>query len=52
MFARLFEVLFAPKYPKSYTGRHRAPARFRPEVPAIPAQPAASMPQGGLAELA
>lgn len=36
MFARFVGALFAPKYPKFYTGRHRAPARFRVGVPRIP----------------
>ena len=29
MIIRLMGALFAPKYPKFYTGRHRAPAWFR-----------------------
>ncbi len=29
MIARFMGALFAPKSPKFYTGRHRAPARFR-----------------------
>lgn len=32
MITKLMDSLFAPKYPKSYTGRHRAPARFTVSV--------------------
>jgi hypothetical protein len=28
MIVRLMGSLFAPKYPRFYTGRHRAPMRF------------------------
>lgn len=33
MIIRLMGTLFAPKYPRFYTGRHRAPMRLR--TPAI-----------------
>jgi hypothetical protein len=29
MIANLFNALFAPKQPRGYTGRHRAPALLR-----------------------
>ena len=30
---RLMGAMFAPKYPRHYTGRHRAPARLWPGIP-------------------
>ena len=30
MLTRWMGALFAPKYPKHYTGRHRAPRLWRP----------------------
>jgi hypothetical protein len=34
MFRRLISAIFAPKYPRHYIGRHRAPGRW----PSIPRQ--------------
>jgi hypothetical protein len=28
MIGRLFGAVFTPKYPRNYTGRHRAPGRW------------------------
>ena len=33
MFLRLIGAVFAPKYPRHYTGRHRAPGRLWPAIP-------------------
>ncbi len=33
MLLRLMGAMFAPKYPRHYTGRHRAPARLWPGIP-------------------
>jgi hypothetical protein len=30
MINRLFGAVFTPKYPRNYTGRHRAPGRWIP----------------------
>jgi hypothetical protein len=33
LIVRLIGAVFGPKYPRHYTGRHRAPGRFWPGVP-------------------
>jgi hypothetical protein len=36
MISRIFDAMFTPKYPKGYTGRHRAQLAFvRASAPAV-----------------
>lgn len=43
MFVKLMGALFAPKYPKFYTGRHRARARLRMTTPRMPVEQSAEL---------